>query len=55
MEIELTESRLEMANLPQRASIIPNPISGFPGFSINHCHFLPGSQIWLLNDGVGVG
>ena len=42
MEIELTESRLEMANLPQRASIIPNPISGFPGFSINHCHFLPG-------------
>ena len=42
MEIELTESRLEMGNLPQRASIIPNPISGFPGFSINHCHFLPG-------------
>ena len=42
MGIELTESRLEMANLPQRASIIPNPISGFPGFSINHCHFLPG-------------
>ena len=42
MEIELTESRLEMANLPQRASIIPNPISGFPGFSINQCHFLPG-------------
>ncbi|GIR48238.1 MAG: hypothetical protein CM15mP58_03350 [Burkholderiaceae bacterium] len=40
--IELTESRLEMANLPQRASLIPNPISGFPGFSINHCHFLPG-------------
>ena len=42
MEIELTESRLEMANLPQDASLIPNPISGFPGFSINHCHFLPG-------------
>ena len=42
MKIELTESRLEMANLPQRASIIPNPISGFPGFSINHCHCLPG-------------
>ena len=42
MGIELTESRLEMANLPQCASIIPNPISGFPGFSINHCHFLPG-------------
>ena len=42
MDIELTESRLEMANLPQRASLIPNPISGFPGFSINHCHFLPG-------------
>ena len=42
MGIELTESRLEMAKLPQRASIIPNPISGFPGFSLNHCHFLPG-------------
>ena len=42
MEIELTESRLEMANLPQRASLIPNPISGFPGFSVNHYHFLPG-------------
>ena len=42
MEIELTQSRLEMANLPQHASLIPNPISGFPGFSINHYHFLPG-------------
>ena len=40
--VELTESRLEMANLPQRASLIPNPISGFPGFSVNHYHFLPG-------------
>ena len=42
MDIELTDSRLEMANLPQRANLIPNPISGFPGFSINHSHFLPG-------------
>ncbi len=42
MDIELTESRLEMANLPQRASLIPNQISGFPGFSIDHCYFLPG-------------
>ncbi|MDA9719580.1 molybdopterin-binding protein [Betaproteobacteria bacterium] len=42
LEIELTKSRLEMANLPKNASLIPNPISGFPGFSVNQCHFLPG-------------
>ena len=41
MKIELTESRLEMANLPQRASIIPNPISGFRVFHKSF-HCLPG-------------
>tara|TARA_B100000963_G_C22630793_1_gene674829 strand:- start:217 stop:1035 length:819 start_codon:yes stop_codon:yes gene_type:complete len=40
--IELTQTRLEMARFPRFSKLIPNPISGFPGFSVDHSYFLPG-------------
>lgn len=48
--------RMEMANLPATARIIPNPVSHIPGFSIEDHHFLPGfpemalpMADWVLN------
>ncbi|MFW2372603.1 MAG: competence/damage-inducible protein A [Gammaproteobacteria bacterium] len=34
--------RVLMADLPQGASIIPNPYNRIPGFSVDHIHCLPG-------------
>ena len=34
--------RILMADLPENARIIPNPINQVPGFSVGDCHFVPG-------------
>ena len=34
--------RVVMAELPESAGLIPNPVNRIPGFSINHHYFLPG-------------
>lgn len=34
--------RMKMAQLPAGCSLIPNPVSRIPGFSIERHHFLPG-------------
>ncbi len=34
--------RVRMADLPQGAELIPNPVNQVPGFSIREHHFLPG-------------
>ncbi|WP_137701199.1 competence/damage-inducible protein A [Marimonas lutisalis] len=39
---ELNESRLRMARIPDGASLIDNPISAAPGFSIGNCHVMAG-------------
>jgi molybdopterin-biosynthesis enzyme MoeA-like protein len=31
-----------MADLPQGAGLIPNPVNNIPGFSMGHIHFVPG-------------
>ncbi|HKQ30829.1 MAG TPA: molybdopterin-binding protein [Burkholderiales bacterium] len=35
-------NRILMADLPQGARTIPNPVSRVPGFSLDHMHCLPG-------------
>lgn len=35
-------TRILMADLPQGASLIPNPYNRIPGFKMGHHHFLPG-------------
>ncbi len=35
-------NRIRMAELPEGASIIPNPVSRIPGFSLGDIHCLPG-------------
>lgn len=35
-------TRIQMADLPQGAALIPNPHNRIPGFSLEHHHFLPG-------------
>lgn len=35
-------NRILMADLPQGARLIPNPVNQIPGFSLNDHHFLPG-------------
>lgn len=35
-------NRIRMADLPQGASLIPNPYNRVPGFSINQHYFMPG-------------
>lgn len=34
--------RIRMSELPEKASIIPNPINQVPGFKVEHHHFVPG-------------
>ena len=34
--------RIKMSELPENASIIPNPINQVPGFKVEHHHFVPG-------------
>ena len=46
--------RMLMADLPQGARIIPNPVSRIPGFSLNDHHFLPGfpNMAWPMAEWV---
>jgi len=39
---EAYPNRIRMADLPEGAELIPNPINRVPGFSIREHHFLPG-------------
>ncbi|MBL8639986.1 MAG: competence/damage-inducible protein A [Alphaproteobacteria bacterium] len=41
-ESELTPARLRMAHIPQGARLIPNPISGAPGFQIENVYVMAG-------------
>ncbi|WP_320177924.1 molybdopterin-binding protein [Roseovarius pacificus] len=40
--LELNEARLRMARIPDGASLIDNPISAAPGFSIENVHVMAG-------------
>lgn len=42
MGTELNEARLRMARIPDGATLIENPISGAPGFSLENVHVLAG-------------
>ncbi len=35
-------NRIRMSELPQSATLIPNPVNQIPGFKIGHHHFVPG-------------
>lgn len=39
---ELNEARLRMARIPEGATLIENPVSGAPGFSIRNVHVMAG-------------
>lgn len=39
---QLTEARLRMARIPDGATLIENPVSGAPGFSIGNVHVMAG-------------
>lgn len=39
---QATPNRLRMAEFPQGAALIPNPVNHIAGFSIEHCYFVPG-------------
>ncbi|HEY0212616.1 MAG TPA: molybdopterin-binding protein [Paenirhodobacter sp.] len=39
---DLTEARLRMARIPDTATLIDNPVSTAPGFSIENCHVMAG-------------
>ena len=41
-EADLTEARLRMARIPEGASLIDNPVSKAPGFSIENVHVMAG-------------
>ncbi|MBT6138522.1 MAG: competence/damage-inducible protein A [Rhodospirillaceae bacterium] len=40
--IELNEARLRMANTPEGATLIDNPVSAAPGFTIENVHVMAG-------------
>lgn len=44
--------RVRMADLPQGASLIPNPVNRVPGFSLGDHHFMPGfpQMTWPMID-----
>ncbi|MFT3690458.1 competence/damage-inducible protein A [Paenirhodobacter sp.] len=39
---EFTEARMRMARIPEGATLIENPVSAAPGFSIGNCHVMAG-------------
>ncbi|MCP5143438.1 MAG: competence/damage-inducible protein A [Gammaproteobacteria bacterium] len=39
---ELTDARLRMANIPQGATLIDNPVSGAPGYRLENVHVFAG-------------
>ena len=52
----LTPERLRMGELPEGASLIPNPYNRIPGFTLRHHHFVPGFPVmawpmieWVLD------
>jgi molybdopterin-biosynthesis enzyme MoeA-like protein len=47
-------NRILMADLPQGARLIPNPVNQIPGFSLHHHHFLPGfpNMAWPMAEWV---
>lgn len=47
-------NRILMADLPQGARLIPNPINQIPGFSLHDHHFLPGfpNMAWPMAEWV---
>ncbi|MBY6162573.1 competence/damage-inducible protein A [Mameliella alba] len=42
MGTELNEARLRMARIPDGATLIENPVSGAPGFSLGNVHVMAG-------------
>ncbi|MBZ4023649.1 competence/damage-inducible protein A [Rhodobacter sp. TJ_12] len=40
--VEFTDARLRMARIPEGATLIDNPVSGAPGFSVENCHVMAG-------------
>ncbi|PCD76518.1 competence/damage-inducible protein A [Pseudothioclava arenosa] len=40
--VDFTPARLRMARIPEGATLIDNPVSGAPGFSIGNCHVMAG-------------
>ncbi|KNG94698.1 competence/damage-inducible protein A [Pseudaestuariivita atlantica] len=40
--IELNEARLRMARIPSRATLIDNPVSAAPGFTLGNVHVMAG-------------
>ena len=42
MGVEINEARLRMARIPEGASLIENPVSAAPGFSIGNVHVMAG-------------
>lgn len=40
--VELTDARLKMAKMPKDATLIPNPVSGAPGFNIGNVYTMAG-------------
>lgn len=40
--VEFTEARMRMARIPEGASLIENPVSAAPGFSVENCHVMAG-------------
>ncbi len=41
-DIELNESRLKMADVPEGAALIDNPVSGAPGFQVGNVYVMAG-------------
>ena len=41
-EIDLNEARLRMARIPEGATLIDNPVSAAPGFSLGNVHVMAG-------------
>ena len=42
MGVELNEARLRMARIPDGATLIANPVSGAPGFTLDNVHVMAG-------------
>jgi molybdenum cofactor synthesis domain-containing protein len=42
MGVELNEARLRMARIPDGATLIENPVSGAPGFTLENVHVMAG-------------
>jgi molybdenum cofactor synthesis domain-containing protein len=42
MEVEVTEARLKMAETPEFAELVDNPVSGAPGFRVENVYVMAG-------------